>query len=107
LLREFARQAGQTQQGERSPEPASRVVGGAGQAGGAPSRESRDSLTERQAEVLQLVASGLTYKEVGVRLALSERTVRYHMGEIMQKLHLENRSQVIAYAGRLSQEILK
>jgi DNA-binding NarL/FixJ family response regulator len=58
-------------------------------------------LTERQAEVLRLVADGLTYKEVGQRLALSERTVRYHMGEIMARLHLEHRSQVIAYAGRL------
>lgn len=58
-------------------------------------------LTERQAEVLRLVASGLTYKEVGVKLSLSERTVRYHMGEIMNLLHAEHRSQVIAYAGKL------
>jgi DNA-binding NarL/FixJ family response regulator len=56
-------------------------------------------LTERELEVLRLVASGLTYKEVGNRLALSERTVRYHMAEIMERLHLEHRSQVIAYAG--------
>jgi len=47
------------------------------------------------------VASGLTYKEVGNALALSERTVRYHMAEIMERLHLEHRSQVIAYAGKL------
>lgn len=58
-------------------------------------------LTERQAEVLRLVASGLTYKEVGARLFLSEATVRYHMGGIMHRLHLENRSQVIAYAGKM------
>jgi DNA-binding NarL/FixJ family response regulator len=51
--------------------------------------------------VLRLVASGLTYKEVGQQLALSERTVRYHMAEIMDRLHLEHRSQVIAYAGKL------
>jgi two-component system NarL family response regulator len=56
-------------------------------------------LTERQTEVLRLVSAGLTYKEVGAALALSEVTVRYHMGEIMRLLHLENRSQVIAYAG--------
>jgi DNA-binding NarL/FixJ family response regulator len=61
-------------------------------------------LTERQTEVLRLVASGLTYKEVGAKLALSEVTVRYHMSEIMQRLHLENRSQVIAYAGKLGLE---
>ncbi len=55
-------------------------------------------LTERQKEVLKLVAAGLTYKEVGARLSLSEVTVRYHMSEIMEHLHLEHRSQVIAYA---------
>jgi len=57
-------------------------------------------LTARQVEVLRLVAAGLTYKEVGQQLALSERTVRYHMAEIMARLHLEHRSQVIAYAGK-------
>ena len=66
--------------------------------------EGRVRLTERQTEVLRLVASGLTYKQVGARLALSEVTVRYHMGEIMNLLHLENRSQVIAYAGKLGLE---
>ena len=61
-------------------------------------------LTERQTEVLRLVASGLTYREVGAKLALSDHTVRYHMAEIMNLLHLENRSQVIAYAGKLGLE---
>ena len=60
-----------------------------------------DRLTGRQLEVLRLVASGLTYREVGERLALSERTVRFHMAEIMARLHLQNRSQVLAYAGKL------
>jgi DNA-binding NarL/FixJ family response regulator len=63
--------------------------------------EETNALTDRQTEVLQLVAAGLTYKEVGQRLALSERTVRYHMSEIMDRLHLEHRSQVIAYAGKM------
>lgn len=57
-------------------------------------------LSERETEVLRLVASGLTYKEVGSRLSLSERTVRYHMARIMDLLHLEHRSQVISYAGK-------
>jgi len=38
---------------------------------------------------------------VGVRLSLSERTVRFHMTEIISRLHLQNRSQVLAYAGKL------
>jgi len=62
--------------------------------------ETPAKLTERQVEVLRLVSSGLTYKEVGVKLALSEVTIRYHMSEIMNRLHLENRAQVIAYAGK-------
>lgn len=57
-------------------------------------------LTERQLEVLTLVAQGLTYKQIGERLFVSERAIKYHMGEILARLHLENRSQVIAYAVR-------
>ena len=58
-------------------------------------------LTGRQTEVLRLVAQGLTYREVGQRLSLSERTVRFHMAEIISRLHLQNRNQVLAYAGKL------
>lgn len=60
-----------------------------------------NGLTERQTEVLRLVALGLTYREVGERLSLSERTVRFHMTEIISRLHLQNRNQVLAYAGKL------
>jgi two-component system NarL family response regulator len=94
LLREFARLAGKDtetrEHGDTEAVPAS------------PRQRVSTStpLTERQTEVLRLVASGLTYKEVGAKLALSEVTVRYHMSEIMQRLHLEHRSQVIAYAAR-------
>jgi len=89
LLSEFAKLSG-TQDG--SSRPAS------------PSREKEkktNGLTERQTEVLRLVAQGLTYREVGERLALSERTVRFHMTEIISRLHLQNRNQVLAYAGKL------
>jgi len=57
-------------------------------------------LTPRQLEVLELVSQGLPYKEIGVKLALSAHTVRYHMVEIMDKLHLANRAEVLAYAVR-------
>ena len=60
-----------------------------------------NGLTERQTEVLRLVAQGLTYREVGERLSLSERTVRFHMTEIISRLHLQNRNQVLANAGKL------
>jgi two-component system NarL family response regulator len=58
-------------------------------------------LSPRQIEVLRLVADGLSYKEVGARLYLSPRTVKYHMAEIIDRLHLENRAQVLALAGRM------
>jgi DNA-binding NarL/FixJ family response regulator len=60
-----------------------------------------NQLTPRQLEVLDLVAQGLSYKEAGARLNLSQRTIKYHMSEIMALLHLEHRAQVLAYAGRL------
>ncbi|MGC9357038.1 MAG: response regulator [Anaerolineae bacterium] len=56
-----------------------------------------EPLTLRQREVLRLVAQGLTYKGIGLRLHLSESTIKYHMGEILAKLHLQNRAQAIAY----------
>jgi two-component system NarL family response regulator len=102
LLREFARLAG----GERDGE--TRRQGDTEATSASPPRRVPVSpatrLTDRQTAVLRLVAAGLTYKEIGAKLALSEVTVRYHMGEIMARLHLENRSQVIAYAGKLGLE---
>jgi DNA-binding NarL/FixJ family response regulator len=59
------------------------------------------NLTARQMEVLTLVSQGLSYKEAGARLGLSPRTIKYHMQEIMQQLHLQNRAQVLTYAGQL------
>ena len=51
-------------------------------------------LMPRQMEVLRLVAGGMTYKEVGNELFISERTVKYHMRQILDQLHLNNRSEV-------------
>jgi two-component system NarL family response regulator len=66
-----------------------------------PAGDSRAAdLTPRQRQILVLVADGLTYKEVGAALSLSENTVKYHMGEVLQRLHLKNREQVVAYAQR-------
>ena len=70
-------------------------------AGPAPQGGELAELAPQQMEVLTLVAQGMTYREVGEALHLSERTVKYHMGEILQRLHLENRAQVIAYAARM------
>lgn len=58
------------------------------------------TLSVRHRQVLTLVATGLTYKEVAAKLFLTERTIKYHMGEIVQRLQMENRTQVIEYARR-------
>jgi DNA-binding NarL/FixJ family response regulator len=57
-----------------------------------------EPLSERQMQILTLVAQGRTYRQVAETIGLSERTVKYHMAEILERLHLENRAQVIAYA---------
>ncbi len=59
-----------------------------------------DRLSPRQIQVLTLVTQGQTYREVAATLSISERTVKYHMGEILNCLHLQNRAQVIAYAAK-------
>jgi DNA-binding NarL/FixJ family response regulator len=61
----------------------------------------KSALTERQTEILKMVAGGITYKKVGEKLGLSERTVKYHMGRIIELLHLKNRAQVIDYASQI------
>lgn len=58
------------------------------------------TLSARQVEILTLVAQGMPYKEVAATVGLSERTVKYHMGEILHRLHLKNRAEVVAYAIR-------
>ena len=60
--------------------------------------ESAGGLNSRQYEVLKLVAQGKTYKEVAADLGLSERTIKYHMGRILDILHVDNRAQVISFA---------
>jgi DNA-binding NarL/FixJ family response regulator len=68
---------------------------------GRPEVKPEAHLTGRQRQVLEMVAEGLSYKEIGARLSLSPRTIKYHMAEIMQLLHLDHRAQVLAYAGRI------
>jgi two-component system nitrate/nitrite response regulator NarL len=50
-----------------------------------------DELTEREHQVLELVASGLSNKEIGQQLFLSEKTVKHHMTNILGKLQVRNR----------------
>lgn len=55
-------------------------------------------LTERETEVLRLVARGLTAKQIASRLVLSHRTVENHVQNTLRKLQLHNRAELVRYA---------
>ena len=55
-------------------------------------------LTERETEVLRLVAKGMSYKEIAERLVLSHRTVQNHVQNTLGKLHLHNRVELVRFA---------
>jgi NarL family two-component system response regulator LiaR len=59
-----------------------------------------DPLTDREVEVIRLVAKGLSNLEVAERLVVTEATVRAHVSNILSKLHLANRTQAALYALR-------
>ena len=57
-----------------------------------------EALTEREGEILRLVAQGLSNRAIAEQLVVSERTVRSHVSTILQKLHLHSRTQAALYA---------
>jgi len=57
-----------------------------------------EQLTEREKQTLTLIAKGLKNKEIADRLVVHERTIAKYVGNILAKLHLENRTQVALYA---------
>jgi DNA-binding NarL/FixJ family response regulator len=64
-----------------------------------PSTESDpEYLTPREREVLELVTQGASNAEIAAHLTVSENTVKFHMKNILQKLHASNRAEVVAYA---------
>jgi len=60
--------------------------------------EPEARLTERETEVLRLVAKGLTYKQIAERLVLSHRTVQNHVQNVLNKLQLHTRYELVRYA---------
>jgi DNA-binding NarL/FixJ family response regulator len=69
-------------------------------AGMRPTADARalDALTERETDVLRLVAEGLTNEEIGARLHLSPLTAKTHVSRIMQKLHARDRVRLVILA---------
>ena len=63
-----------------------------------PSENPIQALTKRQVEILHFMALGLSNKEIGARLMVSENTVKYHLKKILQKTNAQNRTEAVAMA---------
>jgi DNA-binding NarL/FixJ family response regulator len=61
-------------------------------------RMTREDLTSRELQVLELLAQGSTNKQIGVSLNISDNTVRCHVNNIMEKLQVSDRTEAVAYA---------
>jgi DNA-binding NarL/FixJ family response regulator len=83
-----------------SPSITRRLIAEFSRLGGprAPSRKRLEDLTERETEVLALVARGLSNGEIAAELVVAEQTVKTHFGRVLMKLGLRDRPQAIVYA---------
>jgi two-component system, NarL family, response regulator LiaR len=57
-----------------------------------------EQLTERETEVLKLVAAGMSNREIAEEMVISEKTVKTHVSNLLSKLHLDDRTQAAIYA---------
>lgn len=62
--------------------------------------DSESGLTEREREVLQLIANGMNNRDIAAKLVISEKTVKTHVSNILAKLNLDDRTQAAVYALR-------
>ena len=92
-LRRAIRAAAQGQV-QLSPEAASRLMAGLRQP------QHAEALTERETDVLRLLAGGKANKEIAAALNISERTVKTHVSNVMAKLDVQSRTQAALYAVR-------
>ena len=63
-----------------------------------PPNDPNQELTERQVEILHLMALGWSNKEIGHKLMVSENTIKYHLKKILQKMNAQNRTEAVAMA---------
>ena len=68
---------------------------------GAPTQPELADLTDREREILGLIAEGLTNRQIGERLFLAEKTVKNYVSSLLAKLGLERRTQAAVLAARL------
>jgi two-component system nitrate/nitrite response regulator NarL len=66
-----------------------------------PSHELIEPLTARELEVMQLLASGVTNKEIANRLGVTEHTVKFHVNSILGKLGVATRTEAVVHAARM------
>lgn len=83
-----------------APAMAARMLGDLPETDLAMGGRDPDKLSRREHEVLALVAEGLTNREIGERLSISVPTVKSHVANVLDKLHLRNRSQAAALVAR-------
>lgn len=74
-----------------------------------PSRDAEplsDPLTAREQDVLELLAAGLTNKEIATRLGITDHTVKFHVNAILAKLGAETRTEAVVHAAKLGIVVL-
>ncbi|WP_433353661.1 response regulator [Microtetraspora malaysiensis] len=97
---EFLRAVQRTAEGDTvfTPGLAGLVLGEYRRLAAQPAPDDGPRLTDRETEVLRLVAKGLSYKQIAERLVLSHRTVQNHVQNTLSKLRLHNRVELVRYA---------
>jgi DNA-binding NarL/FixJ family response regulator/anti-sigma regulatory factor (Ser/Thr protein kinase) len=98
MLAEFARREIEPGSTEGEMEPEDRVPAHPERDRRTRPEQGRRALTVRQREVLELVAQGLTNKEIADALYVSEATVKYHVSQVLERLYLQSRHQLARYA---------
>ncbi|MGH9281094.1 MAG: response regulator [Acidimicrobiales bacterium] len=69
----------------------------------APTEAPLEGLTEQERRILDLIAEGLTNRQIGERMFLAEKTVKNYVSNILMKLGMSRRTEAAAYAARLSE----
>jgi DNA-binding NarL/FixJ family response regulator len=83
-----------------TPATAARILAEMARSTAPSGRPAPDALTERERDVLRLVVAGHRNKEIAAELGISENTAKFHLRNILEKLHAESRAEVAARAVR-------